>query len=234
MGFHLLSRRADKESAFDRAALDIEQIISQWRFYGRGSYDFYRKKPGELLARLAFQPRKWYFEGEFYMRQPSVATNTLFSIIDYYSYRQYRFNVRRTILRDLAFDAQMIGTMFHNGHAYSYRFGFIGAWYSFGWHHQNGYAGDNDGLHATVNRRVNSDWDIYAGANIGRYKVQIEQIDKMDAYSVQGGVVWRPMAGLSTRIEGQYLRNAIMTNQTRIYLRLSKDISLPGKSGARR
>mgnify|MGYP001335300936 CR=1 FL=1 len=224
-GLNLLSRRLDGYGEINRAAVDAEQVISRWRLFGRAAYNLTRSSMAELLGRISFQPPQWYFEGEFLWREPSVSDNTVFSIIDYYRYCEFRLNGRRTIIKNLNLDARVTGTLYDNENAWNFQIGLIGSWYNIGWRHQTGYGGVNDGLVLLLNLRLNSRWETYAAANVGRYKVQKEQPTRNDAYSSQAGILWRPITGLTARIEGQYLRNAIMTEETRIYIKLAKDFS---------
>ncbi|SYZ74748.1 exported hypothetical protein [Candidatus Zixiibacteriota bacterium] len=230
IGLNLLSRRLDGYSEIKRAAVDIEQVVAQWRFFGRAAYNLNRSSMAELLGRISFQPYRWYFEGEFLWREPSVSDNTIFGIINYNRYREFRLNGRRTIIKNLNFDARLMGTIFDNDNAWNLQIGFIGAWYNIGWRHQTGYAGINDGLFLLLNLRLNARWETYASANLGRYKVQKEQPDRNDSYSSQAGILWRPANGLTARVEGQYLKNAVMTEETRIYVKLAKDFSF-GRGG---
>ena len=107
--------------------------------------------------------------------------------------------------------------------------GFSTPHYSLTWVHKTGYGGDNDGVSGYVNQRLRDNLDCYATANIYRYRVQEEQVERSDAYASTVGLRWRAGWGITVTAEGQYLRNAVLEDDGRFLLRVAKDFSMRGK-----
>jgi hypothetical protein len=80
-------------------------------------------------------------------------------------------------------------------------------------------------------RPLTSKLDCHVTANLYRYRVQLEQTDRSDAYSTALGLRWRPGWGLAIHAEGQYLRNAVIENDGRFFLRIIKDFSMSSNNG---
>jgi hypothetical protein len=225
LGLNWLYRKTDGRLSTNRLALDIEHTIKRWQIFARGAFNVSWLRVAEALARISFQPGKWYGEAELCLREPSVPDASLFSILNVDLYRQIRLQMRRVIWRDMAVSVQTQNTFLGSEHAWTSRINLGNAFYSIGWHHQGGRGGDNDGIHGLATVKLTRRLDAYAAAHAGRYRVQPEQDGRSDAYASQIGLTCRPGWGLTGRIEAQVLRNAVSTSETRLYIHLAKEFS---------
>lgn len=226
LGLNWFLRRADGFTAAHRAGVDAETDINRCRLYGRFIYNVAGLRVGGLLLRASYTPPKWYLSGEFDWREPSVSTNSIFSLIDFHRYQEIRFEAQRTVWRRLAVVGQLHTGLFDGDDSRRAGIGVRTDNLSIIWRHQEGYGGENDGLYGFANVRLAPQWDCFATANAGRYRVQEEQADRSDAYSGSLGLLWRPGKGWSARAEGQYLRNAVMRKDMRLLVRVGKDFSV--------
>ena len=181
--------------------------------------------------RASYAPPKWYMSGEVHWRELSVSANSIFSLIDFHRYREIRFEAQRTVWRRLAAVGQLHSGLFDGDDSWRAGIGVRTDNISVLWRHQEGYGGENDGLYGFANVRLTPEWDCFAIANAGRYRVQEEQTDRNDAYSGSLGLQWRPGHGWSARAEGQYLRNAVLKKDMRLLVRVSKDFSVGETAG---
>ena len=157
-------------------------------FYGKLSYDLAALRLADILGRAVFYTGPWRFSTEFTWRQPSVRANTLFSMIDFYRYREIRSEIQRRIYKNLSLLAQFQVDIFNEENSYRSGLGVRTGGYSLLWVHQNGYGGDDDGVQGFAMVRLNRNWDLYAGANFNRYRVQELQETRNDNYSANVGM----------------------------------------------
>ncbi len=231
LGLSWMLRKTDGQLSYNRLGLDGEKTFGQYRLFGRASYNLVGSRLAEILMRASYSHAGWYLCGEFDRREPSVAANSLFGILDFRDYKQARLDVQRTILRNLTVVSQMRVDFLTGEDSWRGSLGLRTSYAGISWHHQSGYGGDSDGMSGSVNLRLDPRWELFSTANLHRYKVQVEQKDRSDAYSTSLGLLWRPVRGLTARVEGQYLRNAVRGHDTRVLLRLTKDFSLGHNSG---
>jgi hypothetical protein len=155
-----------------------------------------------------------------------VAGNSIFTLIDFKRYQIGRLEARRRVWRSLSLVTHLQNDFTGNDNTWRAAFGFSFPWVSISWIHQTGYGGDNDGISGHANVVLNDRWSCYASANIYRYRVQLEQLKRSDAYASSIGVRWRANWGITIQAEGQYLRNAVLKDDGRFLLRIIKDFSL--------
>ena len=226
LGLNWMLRRSEGSTTLHRGAVDGETSITGARLYGRLAYNLADMRVAELLMRASYARSKWIVSGEFDWREPSVSSNSLFSLIDFHRYQVFRLDLQRSVWRQLAAVAQLHLGIFKDDNSWRTAFGLRAGAYSVLWQHQQGYGGQNDAMVGYCNVRLTTQWECFASANMGRYRVQDEQDDRSDAYAANLGVRWRPGMGLIFQAEGQYLRNAVQSRDIRGNLRISKDFSL--------
>ncbi|MGB7060760.1 MAG: hypothetical protein WBF13_00220 [Candidatus Zixiibacteriota bacterium] len=231
LGLSWMLRKREGQVSSNKLGLDGEQTIGFYRLYGRASYNMVDSRLAGILIRTSYSNAGWYLSGEFDQREPSVAANTLFSILDFGDYKQARLDVQRTVLRDLVVVSQLRVDFRTGRDSWCTSFGVRTSYYGLSWHHQSGYGGDRDGVSGFLNLRLNPRWELFSTTNLYRYRVQAEQTDRNDAHSTSLGLLWRPGRGFTARADGQYLRNAVRGHDVRILLRFTKGFSLSQNSG---
>ena len=229
LGLHWMMRRSGGSVSYNRLGLDGKYRSGIWSMYGRFAYNAASLRMGEILIRGTYSPGKYYFSGEFDWREPSVPANSLFSLIDFNRYRQARFEFHRPVYRHIRIVARGNINFYSDENSWSGSLGVTGGTWSLVWRHQSGYGGDNNGVTGFVNIRLTPSMELYANANFNRYRVQDLQEELSDAYVTTGGIQKRFGKEFNVRLEGQYLRNAIKSNDSRFFLRLSKGFSFNGR-----
>jgi len=224
-GLNWMYRETDDQVSYHRLGLDVSATIHHWYLYTRTAFNAANHRLAELLARGSCSRGRWYLSGELLYREPSVASNSVFSIIDFDRYRQGRLEARRKVWKDLSLTSRVQTTLFSGDDSWSGRLGVQTRIFSLGWHFQRGYRGVSNGVDGSANLQLHRVWNIYAAANISRYHIQPELDDRADAYSGRLGIARRFGHSTDVRAEVQILRNAVNTSDTRFYLRLNKGFS---------
>jgi hypothetical protein len=226
MGLSWMLRRRDGDESFHRIGFDAGRFIGPGEIYGRTSYNAIDHRLAEILARATYRPGKWYFSGEYYWREPFVASNSIFTLIDFERYQIGRLEARRRVWKSLSLVTHIQTDFTGDDDIWRAAFGFSTPRLSLLWIHQTGYGGDNDGISGHANVALSERWSCYASANLYRYRVQLEQLKRSDAYASTVGVRWRANWGITIQAEGQYLRNAVFKDDGRFLLRIIKEFSL--------
>jgi hypothetical protein len=226
VGLNWMLRRREGAMSYHLIGLDASRFFGPAEVYGRVSYDIIDDRLADIVARAIYQPDVWYVSGEYYRRQPLVASNTIFALVDFHQYQIGRIEARRRVWRRLSLAAHVQTTESGGEDSWRIGAGFVSPTISLAWIHQTGYAGDNDGVSGYLNLPLKDRWTVYATANLFRYRVQLEQADRSDAYASTVGFRWQLGRGFAIRAEGQFLRNALYESDTRVFLRISKDFSV--------
>jgi hypothetical protein len=226
-----MQRKRDGQVSYHRLGLDGEITKDQFQLYGRTGYNISSRRLAEILARISYPHKGWYFSGEFDWHEPSVPENSLFSLIDFQYYKEIRLNVQRKVLPNLTVVSQLELRILDGEDSWRTTLGIRTSYYGISLHHKGGYGGDNDGVSGFMNLRLNRQWEVFATANLYRYRVQEEQEERSDSYASSLGLIRRLGRGVTARAEGQYLRNAVQKDDLRFLMRLSKDFSFNSNSG---
>jgi hypothetical protein len=227
----MLMRRGSQPS-FHRVGLDADKAIGRADVYGRVAYNVVDHRLAEVNLRAAYKPAAWYLSGEYHRREPSVAYNSIFTLIDFFQYEIVRAEVRRRVWRQLSLAANVHADVADQDDLpWRIGVGIHAPAYSLMWIHQTGYAGENDGVSGYFTQALNTKWSVFATANLFRYRVQLEQMERSDSYATTAGLRWRPGWGLTIHAEGQYLKNAVYKDDTRFLFRIAKDFSVRPKRG---
>jgi hypothetical protein len=232
VGASWMLRRHGGETSFHRVGVDAAQYMRAAEVYGRVAYDVADVRLADVLARAIYRPGPWYVSGEYLFREPSVPANSIFTLIDFKRYQIARVEARRRVWRRISVTALVLADVTSSDDTWRTGVGVSSPMYSLSWIHQTGYAGENDGVSGYLNLRLNQQWECFASANLFRYRVQLEQRERSDAYASSAGARWRPGYGLSVRAEVQYLRNAVMKDDSRIFLQIAKDFSIRDASSS--
>lgn len=233
-GLNWMLRLNEGSVVYHRAGIDAGRQFGRLDLYARISYNVASLRLSELLGRAVYHSGKWLVSGEITRREPSVPDNSLFSLVDFYAYRQFRIELQRKFYGRLYLVAQFHANIYHKENSYQSGFGFRAGGYSLIWIHRQGYGGDDDGLQGYVMIRPAHQWELFASANFRRYRIQELQMDRSDNCSATIGINRKLGKTWTVRTEGQYLRNAISSGDYRLYFRISKDFSLKGNSGSSR
>jgi hypothetical protein len=226
LGLNWLWARSQGSTARYRAGLDGLWSDGRLEFYGRFTYDVAAMEVSGLLGRASVRPGSWILSGEFDWRKPSVASNSIFSVVGAEGSQSVRVDVVRKLLKGLLSVAQMQCELMSGEDSWRMTLGLRSGTIGIGWTHRDGYGGTSDGLTGDASLRLNRRVELYATAHLSQYKIQPETLDWIDDYTSSVGLVWKPVADLRLRAEGQFLSNANDTGDWRVYLQLAKGFSL--------
>lgn len=231
IGLSWMLRRRGGDSSFFRVGVEADRYLRLFEIYGRVSYNAIDYRLADLLGRVVYRPGTWYFSGEYHWREPLVPSNSIFTLLDFDRCQIGRVEARRRVWRQLSIVTHAQADLTGGDESWRTGVGFSTPFYSLSWIHQTGYGGENDGVTGYANRPLGDRWDCYATANLFRYRVQREQLKRSDAYASTVGLRWRAGWGITITAEGQYLRNAVLKDDGRFLLRVSKDFAVRSNGG---
>lgn len=233
VGLGWMLKRRDGRQSDHRVGVDAVGLFGSSEVYGRTSFNVADRRLSEILARTMWRPGAWYFSAEYVWREPFISSNSIFAIVDFSRYQLGRVEARRRAWRQVSVVAHAQG--YRSGGEDSWRagIGFATSAASLSWFHQTGYGGDNDGVSGHLNHRLRDGLTGHITANLYRYRVQHEQVERSDAYASTVGLRWRAGGGITVLAEAQYLRNAVSEDDVRGLLRISKRFSVNTGGGGR-
>jgi len=232
LGLNWMWRRREGQTSVNRIGLDADRRLGRAEVFGRVAYNAADLRLAEILGRAMYRAGKWYVSGEYMWREPSVASSSMFSLVDFDRYSIGRLEARRTVWRDISILAHVQTDLSDGNDSWRTGLGLAGRFYSLSYTRQSGDGGDSDGLSGYLNLRITPRWECYANANLNQYRVQEEQGERSDAYASTFGVRWKAGRGVSVRSEIQYLGNAVSDGDVRFLLRINKSFSISSNKGA--
>jgi hypothetical protein len=225
LGLSWLLKQSGGSVAFNRVGLDVNQPAGRSDLYGRVSFNAVKFSLADVMARVSFRPGPWYVSGEYQYREPVVFGNSIFAVIDADPYQIGRVEARRRIWQPVSIVGSLQADLSSDENSWRTGLGFNSPTLSLSWIYQTGFGGDNNGLSGYFNRPLSSRLTCYASARLYRYRVQQEQVERSDAYASTAGLRYRAGWGVTVITEGQYLRNAVYANDSRILIRIIKHFS---------
>ena len=209
-----------------RLSFDGRYMSGYWQLFGRVGYDPLNAEISELSSRIDWTNRVWYLSGEYLRRAPSVAANSIFSLINYQQYQIMRVEARHRLSPDLSVFIYHQSTIYDEDNSWDLSTGVQKGYYKIGYRHESGYLGEYNGLFGSARMSAFREWQLYTNFNLSRYRVQVEQENNSDAYAANLGLERKFSGGLSTAIEVQFIRNAISSDDWRLYFQLTKYFNL--------
>jgi len=225
IGLSWMMRKRDGDIGLHRVALDGDRLLGPVELFARVGYNLYDLRLSQGLGRVIYRTGPWYLSGEFDWREPSVPSSSIFSLVDFDRYSIGRVELRRKISPKLSLVGHVQTDFISDDNVWRTGLGVAGPFYALTWIHQTGYAGENDGISGYLNMDLASRWQCYAGANLYRYRVQLQEGERIDSYASTLGLQWRAGRGVTVRGEGQYLHNAVSKEDYRLFLRVAKHFS---------
>lgn len=210
---------------FKKVAFDARFNLATTRVYLKTSYDMLNNKPSELLGRISQNSNNWYYSLEFRHRQPSLSNNSVFSIIDYKNYNQFRLELNRRLSSTYTLISGLNYTIYNNDNNLDLQLGLSQKLFTVSFYHQVGYGGERNGLSGFARYSLPSNFELFGSANLNRYKVQDESEDIIDAYSTQIGLIKKLSGDWQLRAEWQLLNNAVNDYDSRFHFRINKGFS---------
>lgn len=225
IGLNWFLRNKDNQVTTNRVGLDLNKRLKSISMYSRVTYNLSLYSFNEVLMRGSYQLKEWYVSLEGRYREPLVNSNSLFAIIDSKKYKRGRVDIQYKLNSKTRLISQVRYTLFDDDNSVAGSFGVRIADLSFFYNYQRGRGSENNGLSGTASHKINNETSMYASVNLSRYKIQDDYDELSDAYSTAIGVVRTFSHNWQVRGEWQYLRNAVESSSSRIYAKLSKQLS---------
>ena len=233
LGAHLIGNRDRGDLSRHQLGASAEFRSRWWTMYALYAYDLVDGASSSLLTRLIYHRGAWTARGDYSRREPTVAVNSLFSLINSIAYDELRLSVQRRVFGMTSLLVGVHGTLFDRGSAWRGRLGLTSPHYAVIGLLQSGDRGDLLGIQGYLTPFPNRRWQPFARFTLNRYAIQEEQDGRSDAYVIAAGTFWRAPANRFLRLEVQWLRNAVETGTLRLYLQFTQGFSWnPVKGGA--
>jgi len=221
-GVHVAGRNDFGSLARHLAGATAEWDDGRWNLYGRYAFDLIANRSATLLGRVRYGHAAWTVEGEYSHREPAVAANSIFSIIDASAYDQVRASARRRVKGAVSVVAGLSYTSYDQGSVWRSRLGVSSPAYSLFGLLQTGDRGDLAGVQGHLSPYSRGRLQPYLRFSVNRYAVQEEQGEKSDAHTVAAGAAWRGRGARTLRGEVQWLRNATEKGSARLFVQFAQ------------
>ncbi|MBU0984708.1 MAG: hypothetical protein KKA42_12600 [candidate division Zixibacteria bacterium] len=228
VGGNWFRKKSDGLTAYHRVGLDLSHDGRRLATYGRVTYDIEQLLVTDVLARVSYRDRNWYWSSEFRTRQPSVEVSSIFSLIDAVRAKDLRLDFERRVIGNIRAVGQVFVDLLDDDHSWAASTGLRTTAFTVLWHHQTGYGGDSDGLRGNAHIALDTHWTGFASANLSTYRVQEAQEERSEAYAGGLGLQYRGGAML-IRGEGQFLRNAVDESNFRALLSVTRYFGAGGR-----
>lgn len=225
IGINWYTRIQDKKIIYNRLGFNSNISYNKNRIYSRVVADPNLLTLNEILLRAEHDYFKWLVGIEYQYREPYVTSNSIFSIININPYNRFRFNSQYKLRKQIRLIGNINYSLYDQENSLSGSVGIRSSIFSLFYNYQNGYGGDKNGISGSVYYNLNDRYSVYGSANVSRYRVQPEQEDFNDAYSTSLGFIGKIVKSWQVRAEWQYLRNAIESSSSRMYIRIDKQLN---------
>ncbi len=202
--------------------IDVQRNFGRkWSAYGRLDYDIEqeRVRRGEAELRIAASNRLT-LSGEFIHRAPLIGANSLFTVFEQNTMQHYGLRGSYRLGQDW-FVSGVFGFQQYEGDE-SLQIGLFlrGKYGSFGYNLQDGYAGQNNGLTATLNYPLRPNLGVIASTGVARYTLFDDDfVDAETSLTGSVGFNYRPSREVSFDVLGQGVRNRFSSHDLRLFVK---------------
>ncbi len=226
VGFSWMLRRNNGSVSQNLMGIDARNSFRKGSLFARLIYNAETSSLAAITTRATYSPARWYLSAEISRREPSLSSNSVFSLIDFDRLTQVRVGIRRDLTSRISLTSYMTTSIFSGEDANRINLGVRVGAYQVSWFYQEGRSGDRSGVRGSAAKRLNPRWNIFAAASISRYRVQTEQADRSDAHTASLGLTGRILGDLLVRAEGQLLRNPVSKSDYRLLLSVTRNFSM--------
>ncbi len=191
--------------------------------YLRVDYDLNFSKFNRTEASLRYSiVRPLTLNIEYFHRDPRLPFNSIFSVFDHSGTDEYDAGLNFLFANDVTFFASL-GKIYYTGdNATQISVGGTYKFFSITYSHNDGFAGNLDGVSAQILYPVfNRKLFLIGAVSFSDYKYLQSQSNRTTVYSGTLGLTYRPFSLLSFDVQTQYLRNPVYLNDMRGYLRVN-------------
>lgn len=214
---------APSDRAFELASIDASWTVKQkTSLYGRGDYDFYGDQltRAEVSARSEISPRLT-LNGSYTFRSPRLPWNSIFAAFNVENNHEVEGGVYYRYKPALRFFGNLAGIFYSDDQSLRFTVGADLNYSSFSYVRRSGYAGDLDGLNASIYYPLRQG-QIMPSAQISwaSYKLESTQSNRETLFSGAAGLLVRPWNILTIDGQLQVLHNRYYSNDVRLLLRV--------------
>ena len=189
-------------------------------YQARLDYNLLQQTYQGMRYRLAYQPGRWGFSGEYNSQKPRIYEDSFFNLFRLVGFDQWRGGVTYQLGR-YQLGAQYLHTAYRDADAANEIVATLGGgWGTIGVIYQTGFGGDNVGLYGEVDYDVRPDLSLRLHSSYYNYQRRSLSFSE-DATAFSGGVHYRPVRTVLLQAELQQAMNSFFDNDLRALLRAS-------------
>ncbi len=213
--------------------LDVSyNYMIKHNFFARVYYDIGQKKlyRAEANARVAVYKDLRAFI-EYIYREPHFTYNSIFMVFAYNKNQEISGGVDYTLKNGInvygrvgvvLYDKKNQTTKYTKNNSLKIQAGFTHPNFGLSFTRYMGYAGESDGVSAYGQKDVYKDkLSASTSVSYSRYKLGDYDVDKVNAFSGQLGITYRPLPYFSVDVQGQMLINRIYKSDARLLVGFS-------------
>jgi hypothetical protein len=208
--------------AYEFTSLDASWNVKSTSFYGRTDYDV----NGSELSRFELSlrnetSRNVTLSGSYTFRSPRLPWNSIFAAFDVENNHEVEGGIYYRYKPSLRFYGNAAGIFYSEDNSLRLTVGADCNYGGVNLVHRSGYAGDLNGVNASVYYPLRGD-KIMPSAQLSwaSYKLDADQGESESLFSGAAGVMIRPWNVLTIDSQVQYLHNLFYKNDMRLVMRL--------------
>jgi len=174
-----------------------------------------------------------YVALEYQYRQPSIYSNSIFSVFKQEPYSLYRFTGTYQPIKNFRFSSEYDLTGYKKDNSSRIRFGIEYSFIALGLNFRRGYGGESNGVYGKIIYTFNKNFVFSVSADYGKYKIDEEQESKDESFAVSSRVEWEPLKNFQLALEVQDVRNKVKSYDLRIQGKASYGFGLSFKERKR-
>ncbi|MFH0930799.1 MAG: hypothetical protein V1890_02530 [Candidatus Zixiibacteriota bacterium] len=209
-------REKTKEEQF--LAANLTHLHKKFDFFSQFYYNLVYKKAQNFTLRGTGSELfgELYISLEYQYRQPSIYSNSIFSVFKQESYSLYRFTGTYQPIKNFRFSSEYDLTLYKSDNSSRTRFGVEYSFIALGLNFRRGYGGESNGVYGKIIHTFNKNFVFSVSADYGKYKIDEEQESKDESLAISSRVEWEPLRNFQLALEVQDVRNKIKNYDLRL------------------
>lgn len=232
--FNLVERTITFDGPADQLiGLDLNYTyLLKHNFFAKAYFDLRQKKlyRAEANVRIRINNELRGF-AEYIYREPHYSYNSIFWVFNYNKNQEIGGGLDYTLKNGINIFCKAGFVLYEKPEGSAYKLknnsvkiqaGFSHPNYGLNFTRYMGYTGESDGVSAYGQKDIYKDQiSASASVNYSNYKLGDYEVDKVNSFSGQLGITYRPMPQLSVDVQGQFLINRIYKSDARFLVGFS-------------
>jgi len=214
-----------REEAFEKYFIGINatHFYKKLHLFSRFYYDLVYERVQNFTLRGSGSGLldKLYLSFEYQFRQPSIYSNSVFSVFKQESYSIFRFSGAYQPIKSFKFSSEYDLTLYKSDNSIRTRFGIEYAFIALGVNFRRGYGGESNGVYGRIIHSFRRNLVFSASTDYGKYKLDEEQESKNESFILASRVEWEPLKNFKLALEVQDVRNKVKSYDLRMVGRVS-------------